>query len=221
MHEELKAKMSELKALKEQLVSMVKQEICGNAEKADVKEVGEVVDMIKDLAEAEKYCWEGCYYESVSTAMEEHAEEPEEMYGYNRSRSPRTGRYTSGRGQMGYTPRWPNDDWPIYPMEMMGYDGGNRGGSMGGNTSGNGNMGYKETVYPDRRYGEMYDRYRMAKRHYTETHSPEDKQQMSMHAKNHLNETFETIRDIWADADPELRKKMKMDLVTMTNELQA
>lgn len=36
----------------------------------NVKEVGELVDMVKDLAEAEKCCWEASYYRSVTEAME-------------------------------------------------------------------------------------------------------------------------------------------------------
>ncbi len=37
----------------------------------DVKEIGELVDMVKDLAEAEEKCWEAAYYRSVASAMKE------------------------------------------------------------------------------------------------------------------------------------------------------
>lgn len=38
-------------------------------ERMDVKEVGELADIVKDLAEAEKECWEAEYYMSVVEAM--------------------------------------------------------------------------------------------------------------------------------------------------------
>ena len=40
----------------------------------DVKEVGELVDMVKDLAEAEEKCWEAAYYRSVTNAMKDSSE---------------------------------------------------------------------------------------------------------------------------------------------------
>ena len=43
----------------------------------DTKDCGEVTDMIKDLAEAEKNCLEACYYEKIIKAMEQ-AEEYDE-----------------------------------------------------------------------------------------------------------------------------------------------
>lgn len=38
-------------------------------ERMDVKEVGELADIVKDLAEAEKECWEAEYYMSITEAM--------------------------------------------------------------------------------------------------------------------------------------------------------
>lgn len=35
----------------------------------DAEEAGEVIDMIKDLAAAERYCAQACYYASVTEAM--------------------------------------------------------------------------------------------------------------------------------------------------------
>ena len=44
-----------LKAMKEQLISCVQAQL-GDISKADAEELGEAVDMIKDLAEAIYYC---------------------------------------------------------------------------------------------------------------------------------------------------------------------
>lgn len=64
-----------------------------------------------------------------------------------------------------------------------------------------------------------YDRYKMAKRHYTETHDSSDKSKMDAYAKEHLTETMATMKDIWSDASPELRQKMKMDLKSLVDGL--
>jgi hypothetical protein len=37
----------------------------------NVREMGELADIVKDLAEAEKYCWEAQYYRTVTEAMED------------------------------------------------------------------------------------------------------------------------------------------------------
>lgn len=39
-------------------------------DRMDVKEMGELADIVKDLAEAEKGCWEAEYYKAVTEAME-------------------------------------------------------------------------------------------------------------------------------------------------------
>lgn len=90
-------KMRELSEMKETLVSALKSQL-NDISMADTKEVGEVVDMIKDLAEAEKYCFEACYYKSVIEAMEGGEDS---RYGY----TPMKGNYRiSGNGRMGYKP---------------------------------------------------------------------------------------------------------------------
>lgn len=42
-----------------------------NMDRVDVKELGELVDMVKDLAEAEDHCWQAQYYRKVTEAMEQ------------------------------------------------------------------------------------------------------------------------------------------------------
>lgn len=77
-------------------------------ERADLTETGKLVDQIKDLAEAEKSCWEAEYYMSVTDAMENRGYMPDDMgdgmsgysrgyrrRGYNMNRDSR-GRYSRG-----------------------------------------------------------------------------------------------------------------------------
>lgn len=90
----------------------------------EVAILGEYVDMVKDLAEAEKSCQEACYYESVV------------------------------------------------------------------------------------RMGQ-----------YSETHSEKDRREMKEHANEHMAEAMTTLREIWADADPDLKARMKADLTKLTSEM--
>lgn len=78
-------------------------------DKMNVEEVGKLADAVKDMAEAEKACWEAEYYRSVTEAMEgQSGYMPEGMgygrMGYNPSRDS-MGRYARrgyGNAGMGY-----------------------------------------------------------------------------------------------------------------------
>lgn len=90
-------KMKELAEAKNTLVTAFKSQL-SNIESASTEELGQVADIIKDLAAAEKYCYESCYYKTVIEAMED-GDDPK--YGY----SPMKGNYRmSGSGRMGYKP---------------------------------------------------------------------------------------------------------------------
>ena len=71
--------MEELKRIKEQLIGQVQAQM-SNLPCVDAQELGEVIDMIKDLAEA-------CYYGSIVDAMIESKEE--EVYGIGMMKDPR------------------------------------------------------------------------------------------------------------------------------------
>ena len=162
----------------------------------------EYIGMVKDLAEAEKACQEACYYESVVDAMD-NADmfEDNPRMGYNRKRN-RLGQYSDGRGmdgdsgsnqRMGYIPDMNR------PYKRM--------------------MDEIDWDEDEPAYGKSFNRFRKAKRHYTKTHSEEDKQKMKDASNAHMMETMATLREIWDDADPDLRKRMKTDLTNLTASL--
>lgn len=162
----------------------------------------EYIGMVKDLAEAEKACQEACYYESVVEAMD-NADmfEDNPRMGYNRKRN-RLGQYSDGRGmdgdsgsnqRMGYIPDMNR------PYKRM--------------------MDEIDWDEDEPAYGKSFNRFRKAKRHYTKTHSEEDKQKMKDASNAHMMETMTTLREIWDDADPDLRKRMKTDLTNLTASL--
>lgn len=69
--------MAKIGELKTELVDCLKSEFAKGLSCIDTKEAGEVTDMIKDLAETERNCYEACYYKSIVEAMED------ARYGYN------------------------------------------------------------------------------------------------------------------------------------------
>lgn len=220
-----------IECLLDQFTAWASEETAHGKERIDTKEMGEVIDMIKDLAEAKEKLWKACYYKEIVEAMDEYEEDEEEKeliesiirkmehgeqlteherMGYDRWRYA-SGRYApKGRGhrtRMGFIPD--PKPWPTTVSPYMGTDGDGMGtyGDMYG--------------MPLDRYGRepSYARYKRARKHYTETRSPEAKTEMSEEAMNHVKESVETMRDIWADADPDLKKKMKADLTSLMNEM--
>lgn len=174
----------------------------------------EYVEMIKCLAETEKECQEADYYEAVVQAMEETGIMESERMGYNPNRN-RMGQYSDGRA-------------------------GNRNGGRMSSDSGSSDSGSnsRRGYSPDRMYSRMipgddrdewgdddprhseaFNRFRKAKRYYTKSHSEEDKQRMKDASNEHMMETMATIREMWDDADPDLRTRMKADLTNLVTNL--
>ena len=183
-----------------------------NPEKVHV--LKEYIEMIKCLAETEKECQEADYYEAVVQAMEETGMMESERMGYNPNRN-RMGQYSDGRA------RNRNGD-------RMSSDSGNS------DSGSNSRRGYSpDRVYSrmmpgddrdewgddDPRHSEAFNRFRKAKRYYTKSHSDEDKQRMKDASNEHMMETMATIREMWDDADPDLRARMKTDLTNLVANL--
>ena len=142
-----------LNHLKEKLVYAVEGQL-SNIDAADTKELGEVIDMIKDLEEAVYYC-------TITKSMEEASKEKEkggqrpEVYYYTEKYLPMEP-YMPQRG--GMSPYYRDMDRPMGRMYyddggMLYYNGNGQGGngSSGGSNSGNQDGGTRS----------YYDRYRM------------------------------------------------------------
>lgn len=222
----------EICELKKDLVKIFASELhTKGVNDLDTKDCAEVADMIKDLAEAEKACMEACYYETIVKAMEKADEDDDDgRMGYN-SRHYANGRFApKGRGtRMGYIPdmmmqypyvyRYINDpDFEDKMAERYGYQ-----TSGAGNRSQSGSrMGYDDWDWDpddDPKQSREYNEYKRAKRHYTESKSPSDKQRMDEHAMKHMNQAIDSFREMWKDADPTMRKRMKTDLTALVGEM--
>ena len=171
-----------------------------NPEKVHV--LKEYIEMIKCLAETEKECQEADYYEAVVQAMEENGMMESERMGYNPNRN-RMGQYSDGRagnGDSGSNSRRGYSPDRMYSRMMPGDDRDAWGDD-------------------DPRHSEAFNRFRKAKRYYTKSHSEEDKQRMKDASNEHMMETMSTIREMWDDADPDLRARMKTDLTNLVTNL--
>lgn len=211
MHHEIEEMMNEmcdLKEIKKTLISWLKEEVNQGKECFDTKTCGDVMDMIKDAAETTKECYEALYYKTVIEAMNEGGEPAygDGSYGYNHRHTSNGQFASSGRGHYvsGYN-RGPYMDQDAYidgylhdpnfknrmRSQSMGYEYGDRVGTS--------------------RDGEMYDRYQMAKRHYQDSKSVADKEEMEEHCMKYMDHTIKHLKAMWDDADPMLKKKLKED----------
>lgn len=197
----------------------------------DTHEAGEVTDMIKDLCEAEEKLWKACYYKSIVEAMEEAKEEGWELEDFmdeDGRRGYDNWRYASGRfaptghghrsgfsgrgsmrarsGGMQNRSRGFNDMWDDYDMDRR-------------------SRGYVEdydmegTMRRGQNGSRMrpWDRYTEAKRHYTETKDQSHKEEMEKYADEHIHESIDSMKEMWKEASPSLRNKLKTQLTSLVN----
>lgn len=226
---DIESKMTDLCKMEEHLIETLKCEFSKGAQCVDTDEAGKVVNMIKDLAEAKKDCYKALYYKSIVAAMLE----SEDAYGYNPNRYS-SGRYApAGRGRKRYEVApyvdHPYDmgDTDLSEILRMGYNAGGRSGikmhDLAGSSNlydGNTHMTGKHPEHSwDDRYGKAYNEYKDSRRYYTETKSPAHKQEMESHATEHIMDTISTVREIYKNSEPELRRKIKDDMAKLVSEM--
>lgn len=174
-------KLKDIVDIKHDLIDAVKAQFAQGVECVDTEEMGEVIDMIKDLASAEKSCMEAAYYELVCEAMQ-----GEDSYGYDRWRYS-SGRFApKGRGSVrGYLP--PYMDGDTLEARPMGYD------RTDGRTRSNGST-YDQAGGRSVRYG----------------YTPESMgMHDGMTSKEKMDKAIDVMGDIWADATKAEREVLK------------
>ena len=171
-------------------------ELSKGTDQVNTKEFGEVVDMIKDLTEAEKNKAEACYYNTLVDAMNEHeyGEDydeygPMQRRGYRGQPRDSMGRYTSRRG-------YPMHDY--MPEHMRGYSDRSR-------------MDMGMTSNPGSRYGYSYDNYMRNRRNYSST-DPEDKQERMKMMQEYSNDLVGSLSKVMEDVSPEEKQMLKSNL---------
>lgn len=180
-------------------------ELSKGTDQVNTKEFGEVVDMIKDLTEAEKNKAEACYYNTLVEAMDnaEYGEDydeygPMERRGYNRMGY-------NGRGYRGsYRRNYPMQDRRMQEdmYERMGYSNGAYGG---------GSRGSSNSQSSNSRYGYSYDNYMRNRRNYSST-DPEDKQERMKMMQEYSNDLVGSLSKVMEDVSPEEKQMLKNNL---------
>ena len=238
-----------IKKMCEKLMDSINHELDKGIENVDTKELGEAIDMVKDLYEAKKEMYEACYYKQIMEAMEEHDFEDEEEImdegrrGYRGQPRDSRGRYMSRRGRrMGYEEPMMmyDEDWEEMQknrdMDRMSYGrmyysgGGSSGSSMGSQSSAGmsggsqSGMSGSESSGGSRGYSES--RYENAKRGYMETKemhksgSPEDKQANMKELEKYMKELSEDMTELLADMDTSEKQMVRSKLQTLASKVQ-
>ena len=234
---EMKLEM-ELEPIKEMckpLEEAVKHELSRGIENVDTKELGEVVDMIKDLYEAKEKIVKTCYYKSVIEAMEEYDFEDEEdimdegRRGYRgQPRSKTSGRYMSrgdgrrsNRGRRGYDE--PMGDYEMTPEMYRMYspeyyrdiDKENLGRMFySGGSSGGGSRGYSQNESGN----QQTSRSENARRGYVEAkemhkgNSAEDKEVKKKELDKWMTEFSNDVKQMVSEMTPEEKTVLKTKL---------
>ncbi len=239
--------MERLKMMKESLMSCAQSQM-SHLDSVDAKELGEVIDMIKDLEEAMYYC-------SIVKSMEKREKEEKEHGGKQREyHHYYTEKYMPFPPEIYYTDGWRDLDREMGRMYYQGRD------SQGRFTSGRGGRrGYEEMypMYPDRAYyggegsssssmgssnsdgnsmnsshGLQERAYPMEMRDYREGSSPvrrkyymegkehhQDKKAQMEELEKYMKELSKDITEMIEDASPEETQLLKQKLVTLSEKI--
>lgn len=199
--------MEQLKSIKEQLVAQVQGQM-GDLKKVDAKELGEVIDMIKDLSETMYYC-------SITEAMEDAADN-EKMRGSNNY-------YYMER----YLPHYPystdrDDDY--YQRGRMYYtDRGNSSSDSNNSSSSSssGSRNYYEEKYEMPWRDQREGRSGPSRRMYMESkQTHQDSTKKIQDLENYMRELTTDIMEMIQDASPEEKAVLQKKVNTLATKLQ-
>ena len=203
----------------EKLTKCAEMELEKGIDKIDAEEMGEVTDMIKDLAEAE-------YYAKISVAMDEAeygedydyrgAFDEHERRGYTgQPRSKTSGRFMRrGDGRRSYMPMMRDYDWDNMQMDRdMDRE--------------HGKMYYTEpmTMRNDNQT-HSESRYDRARRGYEESkamhkgNTAEDKQHKMKELENYMKELSTDVTDMISDMSTEEKSLMKQKMQVLMQKIQ-
>ena len=198
--------MYKLKHMKDKLVTAIGEQIDGNLEAVNSGELGDAIDMVKDLSEAIYYC-------TVTEAMEGND--------YSKG-SHRPAAHYYGEGMTMYHTRPEDYYYPPYRDERypIMYNSGNGGANYSSN-GGNGTRYYDGTstrMYYDHSYPmlsyESGDRSSVSRRRYMDGKSRNDKsaqmKELDMYTQELASDLTEMIRDASPEEKQLLQQKISM-----------
>ena len=195
--------MEKLKHLKEMLMDGVSAEASKGLHAINREELGEAIDMIKDIEEIIYYC-------SITKAMEEKEKENEYMQKHNYS-SMNYPMYYNGGSSRNYE----NMD------NRMWYNGGNSS-SAGNNARGGGSRGYSDgwVMAPfdarDYREGRSY----MTRKNYMEgKEMHHDKAKQMQELDKYVQELTDDVLEMIHDASPEEKVALSQKMTTLASKI--
>lgn len=206
--------MEKLKRLKEMLMDGVTAETSKGLHSVNKEELGEAIDMIKDIEEIIYYC-------SITKAMEEKEKENEYMQKhYSSMNYPmyyNGGTQYSQRDTMGERRNYDGMDG------RMWYNGSSSNGNSGGNNArGEGSRGYSDgwSVYPidmrDHREGRSY----MSRKNYMEgKEMHHDKAKQMQELDKYVQELTDDVLEMIHDASPEEKMTLSQKMTTLANKI--
>ena len=199
--------IEKLKSIQECLASAAEAQVY-DLENVDAQELGEVIDIIKDIEET-------IYYYTVTKAMKEGVENnnPDVMYygGYRKEHPSWRDKDMEG---------WP-DERRYYEEKASGHTASNKTGQMS-NQTGNSNSYYTEKEYPhafeDPREGKSYRSRRM----YMESkESKQDKTIQMRELEKYLQELAQDITEMIEDASAEERQYLSKKISSLATKVAA
>lgn len=205
--------MHQLKQMKERLVHCVENQM-GDIYNADAKELGEAVDMIKDLAEAMYYC-------SIVEAMEKSEKENGNgEHAVHHYYEPMTYNVDRGNGKMYYPTDYNRMYYPEYNANTMFYPYmyyGEKGRDGARQTPGESRNYTEQPVhmrdYREGRSGEYRRMYMESK----EMHK--DKAVKMQELEKYMHELSNDMTEMIHEATPEEKQIMKNKLTTLAGKI--
>ena len=201
--------MEKFKQIKDALVNCIQAQVGQGLKEVDTKELGEAIDMLKDMEEAMYYC-------SITKAMEESKEEEKYREKYY-SMYPHM-MYNDGNRMM-Y-----NDGNRMYYNGggNSSNSGGSRGGQSGGNSGGSRNYdGGQYYPYPAEIRDYREGRSPVTRRTYMESKElHHDKAKQMQELDKYMKELTDDILEMINGATPEEKQMLSQKLSTLATKVQ-
>ena len=189
--------LERLKHAKETLMCCVESQL-GHLDKVDAEELGEVVDMVKDLEEAIYYC-------TITKAMNQKEHEGNGQMNYRDMDRDQGRMYYDGRSMYGGDP------------SMMYYDGRDGNSSSGNNGS---NAQYSEREYPVSMRDYREGRSPQSRRMYMESKEMhKDKASQLKELERYMQELTQDIVEMIDGASPEEKQYLEKRLTALASKI--
>lgn len=196
-----------LKWMKDSLICVVENQLC-HLDEVDTEELGEAIDMIKDLEEAIYYC---TVTEAMNNPKNEKMWEMKKSDHHQENGDSRM-YYNGGYPQM-YDDRRRREDGTFYADSGQSS---NTSSSTSGMNSSNGRNYYDGPMYRDEREGRSYNSRRM----YMEAKDMKrDKATQLRELEKYMQELSQDITEMIADASPEEKAYLEKKITALASKI--